>query len=241
MMMTPSRIVVALLILGGLGMTPCRALPPPDGGGSPLSAEAEIYAGGITGDSVGAAFRSITSADYGARLSFGLLRAFGFSLDYTFSNQTRSFSAATPQIGSLPSGSAIMRTGNLNMFSGNADFYLAQNQSVKFYISPGVGFAQTAGRNLTVVTPLGAASAPILAGRTVTFNMGAGLKVYPTKHFGLRFDVRDYVWPARSDTLNPSEDLVIAGTTVSNPQQYFGRIPVQNNLVFTVGLIFRFF
>jgi hypothetical protein len=73
----------------------------------------------------------------------------------------------------------------------------------------------------------------------VTFNLGAGVKRYPRKHFGFRLDVRDHVSQGGTGTLNPDQNLSISGTTLTNPQQYFGKIPVQNNLVFTLGLIFR--
>jgi hypothetical protein len=206
---------------------------------SPFSAEFEVYSGGITGDSIGAAYKSATRGDLGARFTFGFMKGINFSLGYMYSNQTRSFSAVTPATGTLPTGTALLRAGNLNMAFGSGEFNLIQTQRAKFYISPGIGFARNAGRNMTVITPLGAASAPVLAGRAVTFNLGAGVKIYPHKRIGFRIDVRDHVSQGGTGTLNPDQDLTISGTTITNPQQYFGNIPVQNNLVFTLGLIFR--
>jgi hypothetical protein len=208
---------------------------------SPFSAEFELYSGGITGDSIGAAYKSATRGDYGVRFSFGFLKGLNFNLDYMYSNQSRSFTAVTPGIGSLPSGTMLMRAGNLNVAFGSGEFYLIQRKQAKFYISPGIGFARNGGRNMTISVPLlGTASAPVLAGRAVTFNLGAGVKIYPLKHIGFRIDVRDHIAQGGTGTLNPQQDLTITGyPPVPNPQQYFGKIPVQNNLVFTLGLIFR--
>ena len=208
-------------------------------GRSPFSAEFELYSGGITGDSIGAAYKSATRGDYGVRFSFGFLKGLNFNLDYMYSNQSRSFTAVTPEIGSLPSGTMLMRSGNLNVAFGSGEFYLIQRKQAKFYISPGIGFARNGGRNLTLDTPLGRASLPVFGGRAVTFNLGAGVKVYPFKHLGFRLDVRDHIAQGGTGTLNPEQNLTIEGIPVPNPQQYFGKIPVQNNLVFTLGLIFR--
>ena len=208
---------------------------------SPFSAEFELYSGGITGDSIGAAYKSATRGDYGVRFSFGFLKGLNFNLDYMYSNQSRSFTAVTPEIGSLPSGTMLMRSGNLNVAMGSGEFYLIQRKQAKFYISPGIGFARNASRSMTFITPLGGASAssPIFPGTAVTFNLGAGVKVYPFKHLGFRLDVRDHIAQGGTGTLNPEQNLTIEGIPVPNPQQYFGKIPVQNNLVFTLGLIFR--
>lgn len=244
--MSRVKLACCLFLLGALGAMPVRAADPPVPinplkmfARSPLSAEFEVYSGGITGDSIGAAYRSATRGDYGLRFTFGFMKALNFSLNYMYSNQTRSFSAATPATGTLPTGTALLHAGNLNMFFGNGEFGVLQTKHAKFYISPGVGFARNAGRNMTIVTPLGAASAPVIAGMAVTFNLGAGVKIYPHKRIGFRFDVRDHVSQGGTGSLNPDQDLTISGTTITNPQQYFGSIPVQNNLVFTVGLIFK--
>jgi hypothetical protein len=176
---------------------------------SPFTAEFELYSGGITGDSIGAAYKSATRGDFGVRFSFGFLKGVNFNLDYMYSNQSRSFTAVTPETGPLPSGTLLMRSGN-------------------------------GGRNLTLIVPvLGQASLPVFGGRAVTFNLGAGVKIYPFKHLGFRLDVRDHIAQGGTGTLNPAQDLTIQGNTLPNPQQYFGKIPVQNNLVFTLGLIFR--
>ena len=86
---------------------------------SPFTAEFELYSGGITGDSIGAAYKSATRGDYGVRFSFGFLKGLNFNLDYMYSNQSRSFTAATPGTGPLPSGTLLMRSGNLNVAFGS--------------------------------------------------------------------------------------------------------------------------
>jgi len=240
------KLACCLFLLSSLTAVPVRAADPPVPinplkmfSPSSFTAEFEVYSGGITGDSIGAAYKSATRGDFGTRFTFGFMKGINFSLAYMYSNQTRSFSAVTPPTGTLPTGSALVHVGNLNMLFGSGEFNLIQTKRAKFYISPGVGFARNAGRNMTILTPLGKASAPVLAGRAVTFNLGAGVKIYPRKHLGFRIDVRDMVSQGGTGTLNPDQDMTISGTTVTNPQQYFGNVPVQNNLVFTLGLIFR--
>lgn len=105
--------LVCLLLLG-LGLAaPLRAADPVVAAPfpnpfrrSPFSAEAEIYSGGISGDSVGAAFHSINRGAYGARFTFGFMKAVNFSLNYMYSNQTRTLVATTPPFGTLPAGTA---------------------------------------------------------------------------------------------------------------------------------------
>jgi hypothetical protein len=238
---------VYCILLGLVSVaTPCWAADPPiflnplkGFVRSPFSAELELYSGGITGKSAGEAFNSATKGDYGIRFTLGFLKALNINLNYMYSNQTRSFTAVTPPIATLPSGTALMHAANLNMFFGNGEMNLFKMRRSTFYLSPGVGFVRTGARSMTIVTPLGIASSPILPAGTVTFNLGAGIKVFPLKHYGLRFDVRDYVSGGATGTLNPAQSLTISGSTISNPGQFFGVIPVQNNLVFTVGLIFK--
>lgn len=244
------------LLLGSLAVGAARAAGPPVFFNplkgfvrSPFSAEMEVYSGAITGKSVGAAFDSATKGDYGVRFTFGFLKALNFSLNYLYSNQTRSFTAVTPQVPSLglPSGSALMHAANLNMFFGNGELNLFRVPKATFYLSPGVGFVRNGARSMTLITPLGTASSPILPGTAVTFNLGAGVKIFPVKHFGVRFDVRDYVSGGGTGNLNSSlKGPAINLCAITNPNcttvnvgQYFGKIPVQNNLTFTLGLIFK--
>jgi hypothetical protein len=243
-----------LLLLAILAAVPAVAADPPPAPApwnplnafkrSPFSAEFEVYSGGITGDSVGAAYKTVTSGDYGARFTFGFMRAINFSLDYMYSNQDRTFTAVTPPVGTLPTGTLLMRAANLNMAFGSGEIYYLQTKRAKFYISPGVGFVRNGARSMTFITPLGTASSPILPGTAVTFNLGTGVKIYPWKHLGFRFDVRDHVSGGGTGSLGanglcsaivpPPPECV-----VNNAQQFFGSIPVQNNLVFTLGLIFK--
>lgn len=202
---------------------------------TPFTAEFEVYSGGITGDRIGAGYHSITRGDYGLRFTFGFMKNLNFSLNYMYSNQTRTLTAVTPSTGGLPTGTALMRSGNLNLFFGNGEFDLINTKRAKFYLTPGVGFARTGGRGLTVVTPLGSASAPLLPGTALSFNLGTGVKIYPRKHFGFRIDVRDFVSGGGTGSLQTSSNQPF----LQQSTQYFGPVPVQNNLVLTVGLIFR--
>ncbi len=221
-----------------------RGADPPGSKGSPFTAELEVYSGGITGDSVGAAFKSATRGSYGARFTLGFTRFLNFSFDYLYSNQSRSFTAVTPETATLPQGTLLMRANNLNVFFGSGEFNLIRTDRAKFYISPGIGVARNGSRNLTLITPLGAASAPLLGGRAVTFNLGAGVKIYPWKRVGFRLDVRDHVSGGATGSLAPP-DIVCPAVFPPDPEclgnapAFFGKTPVQNNVVFTLGLIFR--
>jgi hypothetical protein len=255
-----TRLVPCVLLLGSLAASPCRAADPPlflnplkGFVRSPFSAELELYSGGITGKSIGEAYQSATRGDYGVRFTFGFLKALNLSLNYMYSNQSRSFTAVTPASGTLPTGTALMRARNLAMGWGNGEINLVRFGRSTFYLSPGIGFVRNGSRDVSVITPLGTATSHILPGTAVTFNLGAGFKVFPFKHFGLRFDVRDHLSGGGTGNLSPQQNLVIsppctqiyplpAGcgpVSVPNPAQYFGPIPVQNNFVFTLGLIFK--
>ncbi|MGD1102916.1 MAG: hypothetical protein ABSA59_12700 [Terriglobia bacterium] len=211
-----------------------------------LGAEVEVYSGGITGKSIGAAYDSATRGDGGVRFTFGFMKAFNFSMGYMYSNQTRTLTTAVPASGGLPSGTALMRAGNLNVVFGNGEIGLAKFGRSTWYLSPGMGFARNAGRNMTFVTPLGSASAPILPGTAVSFNLGTGVKIFPWKHVGFRIDARDYVSGGGTGSLSANLNLppqlaalCTKGCTTFNPAPLFGMVPVQNNIVFTLGLIFK--
>jgi hypothetical protein len=246
--MWKTSLALLMLLLGNWAVVPALAADPakfifanPLKGfvRQPFSAEVEIYSGGITGDSIGAAYKSATRGDYGVRLTFGFLKALNFNLNYMYSNQSRSLVAVTPPTGILPTGTALMRAANLNLFYGNGEMNLARTKRATLYFSPGIGYARNGSRSLTLITPLGTASAPILRGAALTFNLGAGVKIFPWKRVGFRLDIRDHVSGGGTGNLNPAQGLSIAGQALANPQQYFGRIPVQNNVVFTLGLIYK--
>ena len=248
------QMLISILLLVMLATIPAAAADPPPAPipfnplrlfkRSPFTAEAEVYAGGITGDKIGAGFQSLTQGDYGTRFTFGFLKGINFTLDYMYSNQDRLFTAATPKTSALPSGLLLLRAANLNVAFGSGEVYFLQTKRAKFYISPGIGFVRNGARSMTFVTPLGTASSPILPGTAVTFNLGAGVKIYPWKHLGFRFDLRDHVSGGGTGALNASGLCAAVvppppGCVVDNAQQFFGSIPVQNNLVFTLGLIFK--
>jgi hypothetical protein len=256
--MRGTRLLCGALLLGTLAAGPCRADDPPSFLNplkgfvrSPFSAELEVYSGGITGKSIGEAFDSATRGDYGIRFTIGFVKALNLSFNYMYSDQSRSFTAVTPATSTLPTGTALMHSRNLSAGWGNGEINLAKLGRNTLYLSPGIGFVRDGSRDMTVITPFGGATSHILAGTAVSFNLGAGIKIYPFKHLGFRFDVRDYVSGGGTGSLTPQRTLVVspicpvAGIPgcgvidVPNPAQFFGPIPVQNNLVFTLGLIFK--
>ncbi len=241
-----STLAVCVLFFVSLSAMPAHAADPPlffnplkGFTRSPLTAEAEVYSGAITGKDIGSAYHSVTRGNYGLRFTFGFLKALNFNLSYLYSNQTRSLRAVTPPVGTLPSGFAFLRAANLNMAYGSGELNVLRSGSATFYVSPGVGLVRNGARSMTIVTPVGTASSPGFPGTAVTFNLGAGVKFYPLKHWGIRLDVRDHISGGGTGNLNPRGNLTIAGNSIANPQQFFGDVPVNNNLVFTLGLIFR--
>ena len=203
-----------------------------------FGAEFEVYTGGITGQSVGAAFKSAAQADYGLRFTVGVLKSLSFNVNYMYSNQTRTLSEGLPSVGGVPTGTVVARAGNMNMVFGNGEIDFIHAKHAVLYVSPGIGFARNGSRNLSLITPLGESSLPIATGTAVTFNLGAGVKIYPKKHWGVRFDARDFVSGGGTGNIN-SQIACIASTTLCDALPFLGRIPVNNNLVFTVGLIFK--
>jgi hypothetical protein len=199
-----------------------------------LGAEFEVYSGAISGQHLGAGYDTVTRGDYGLRFTFGFLRALNFSLGYMYSNQTRTLSATAPPSGSggPPSGTVLLHAANLNVGYGNGEFELISRKHAIFYLSPGVGFERNGARSLSFVTPGGTVTSPIGPGWAVSFNLGTGVKIYPWKHVGFRIDARDFVSGGGTGNLS-------SGQSSGIPTQYFGPVPVNNNIVFTLGLIYR--
>ncbi|HEV2352425.1 MAG TPA: hypothetical protein VG028_21525 [Terriglobia bacterium] len=211
-----------------------------------LGAEFEVYTGGITGQSVGAAFKSAAQGDYGLRFTFQILKSFSLSANYMYSNQTRTLTEALPPVGGLPTGTIVAHAANMNMVFGNGEFDFLHTKSAVLYISPGVGFVRNGSRNLSLATPFGEASFPLGAGTAMTFNLGTGVKIYPRKHWGIRLDARDFVSGGGTGALSPQIPPGVNLCTIQLPNcnnlgSLLGNVPVNNNLVFTVGLIFRLF
>ena len=251
--MSVPQFLAAFLVLAGLAAIPSPAADPPSVVNpfkgftrSPFTAELEVYSGGITGERIGAAYQSAGRGNYGARFTFGFLKGLNFSLNYMYSNQSRSFTAVPPPSPLLPTGALLMRANNLNMFFGNGEFNIVQTKRARFYLSPGMGFARNGSRSMTLLSPVVNVSVPILPGNSVTFNLGAGVKVYPFKRIGFRLDIRDHVSGGGTGSLRSSEDMYCIavyppppGCLVRSAGPYFGKIPTQNNITFTVGLIFK--
>lgn len=245
--MRRTGLVIAALLISYFATVPLSAADPlhlnPLHGlvRSPFSLEAEIYSGGITGEHLGSAFDSVTRGDYGVRLTFGVFNLLDFSAGYLYSNQTRTLTEGTPAVGGLPQGTVLLRSNNLNMAYGDGELTLVRLPHAQFYISPGIGFARNGARNITFTTPLGVVSSPIGGGTSVAFNLGTGVKIYPLKHFGLRLDLRDFVSGGGTGNVTSVPAGVLCPTTgcTASPASYLGNIPVNNNLVLTLGLIFK--
>jgi hypothetical protein len=210
-----------------------------------FGAEFEVYTGGITGQSVGSAFKTAAQGDYGFRFTVGVLKSLSFNVNYMYSPQTRTLTEALPPVGGLPTGTVVGRAANMNIVFGNGEFDFIHMKHAVLYISPGAGFTRNGSRNLSLITPVGESSFPLAAGTAATFNLGAGLKIYPRKHWGVRLDARDFVSGGGTGNLNPKFSGGVLCTIqlpfCNNLGQFLGNMPVNNNVVFTVGLICKLF
>ena len=223
------RVLIFSLVVWGLATSSLYAKRE----GSPLRAEIEVYSGGLMSDNVGAAFNSIGKGAYGARFGLCFTRFLNFDLNYAFSDQKSLLVADTG------TGLAAVRTGNWHFGAVNSSFHLVQCKRVTFYISPGVGFTRTGGRDISVVELAGADSARLPAYTLPSFNLAMGFKIYPWKHIGFRIDARDILTFSGPGNLNPEDVLNIGGTPRSDPGQFFGQLPYRNQIQFNLGLIFR--
>ncbi len=223
------NIVFALLILG-LGTGSAFA-----GEGSPLGGEIEIYSGGLVGDSVGSTLSSTTKGNYGARFSLGLTRFLSWEMDYNFSDQT------TTIISPFDPGAAIT-SKNRNAGSTGLAINLFSRRRAKVYVSPGVGFVKTGARQFSVedaINGLGTAPLPIDTG--LSFNMGGGVKIYPTKRVGFRVHVSNIITRDVQGVFDTGQLLDLNNGTQVDPSTLFQTVPGRKQMSFTIGLLFRLF
>jgi len=192
----------------------------------PLTAELELYAGGLTG--LGSAYDSPTRAALGSRLTFGLFERLDLSANWLYSTQARATTVPW-----LPGADLILRSVNLNVFFGTADLIFAQSRSAKFYVSPGFGFARTGDRRRMVAGQDGGGYDPLPAGTAWDFNVGTGLRPNRSKRLGLTFDVRYHISGAGK------WDYAFTHLLVAPALPPVRDVPRQHSLVFTVGLAFK--
>jgi hypothetical protein len=228
-----SRVTVtALLCLVGLGASSRLAA---QGGlvGRAFNADLEFYSGGISGQTLGTAYRSIGRGDYGARFNFGILKALTFSVGYLYSNQIRTLTTPTFQ------GAAQLRSVNLNSFYGNGDFNLIRLPRATFYLSPGAGISRYAGRSFNWITSTSGSSTsyPIEGTTAPTANLGMGVKVMASKRVGLSLDARDFL--SRGGSLPQASGTGPCPGPTPNCISGLFKVPAQNSLIFTLGLVFK--
>ena len=223
------NIAFALLIIG-LGTGSAFA-----GEGSPLSAEFEIYSGGLVGDSIGSTLSSTTKGNYGARFSVGFTRFLAWELNYGFSDQSSTLVSPLDPTASITSN-------NWNNGSTGMSINLVSRRRVKVYVSPGVGFVSTGARQFSIedaIEGLGTAPLPIDTG--LSFNMGGGVKIYPTKRVGFRLHVSDIITRDVQGAFDAGQLLDLSNGTQVDPSTLFTTIPGRKQMSFTIGLLFRIF
>ncbi|PYV08075.1 MAG: hypothetical protein DMG23_14470 [Acidobacteria bacterium] len=197
-----------------------------------FDADLELYSGGIAGQNLGAAYRSINRGNYGARLNFGFFKVLSFSVGYLYSNQVRTLTTTLPQ------GTAELRSLNLNSFYGNADFNLIRLPRATFYLSPGVGLTRYAARSFDWITSTSTTSYPIAGTSAPTANLGMGVKITAWRRWGLSFDARDFL-----STGGELPQAAGTGGTCPGPSANciagFFKVPPQNSLVVSLGLVIK--
>ena len=180
------------------------------GEGSPFRAEVEIYSGGLVGDSVGSTFNSVTKGNYGTRLSLGFTRFLNWELNYGFSNQ--------PTMLTSSNGPAAITSNNWNSGSSNFPINIYNHRRATIYVSPSFGFVRTGGREFSLMdvqNGLGTAPLPIDTG--LSFNLGAGVKIYPTKRVGFRLHFSDIVTRDTQGSLDTTQLLDLSNGTQVDP------------------------
>ena len=223
------NIVFALLILG-LGTGSAFA-----GEGSPLGAELEIYSGGLVGDSVGSTLSSTTKGNYGARFSVSFTKFLAWEMNYGFSDQSSTLVSPLDPTASITSN-------NWNNGSTGMSINLFSRRRAKVYLSPGVGFVSTGARQFSIedaINGVGTASLPIDTG--LSFNMGGGVKIYPTKRVGFRLHVSDIITRDVQGAFDAGQLLDLSNGTQVEPAEFFELVPGRKQMSFTIGLLIRLF
>jgi hypothetical protein len=195
----------------------------------PLTAELELYAGGLTG--LGSAYDSPTRPALGSRLTFGLFERLDLSANWLYATQPRATTVPW-----FPGTDLILRSVNLNVFFGSADLIFAQSRSTRFYVSPGLGFVRTGDRRRIFVGQGGGGYDPLPTGTAWAFNVGTGLRPNRSKRLGLTFDVRYHVSGAGKWDYPSAHLLQIPEAPTLPPVR---DVPRQHSLVFTVGVAFK--
>jgi hypothetical protein len=193
----------------------------------------ELTGGMITGDRVGASFESNTGGFVGGGLVFPVAQRLDLRAHYLYSNQDRRF-VAFPGNGGSP-GSVTVTASNLHLIMGTADVALRDWAKGKLYVSPGGGIVRNAAREVRLVDPSGASSGPNGAGNAPFASLGIGYMAWASERLGVRVEIRDVVAAGGTGPI----DIQFASQPSSFPAPALAKMPVQNNVAFTLSLAFR--
>jgi len=191
----------------------------------------EITGGVITGDRVGASFESNAGGLVGGAMVFPVARRLDLRAQYLFSNQDRRF-VAFPGTTELP-GSIRVTASSLHVLGGTADLALRNWEKGKLYISPGAGMALNAARQLVTVS--GSSSLDVSSTGSAPFaSLGLGYWARASDRLGVRFELRHYVSGGGTGDI-----YLYFPAAIGFPRPTLARMPVQNNVSFTVSFTFR--
>jgi len=132
-----------------------------------------------------------------------------------------------------------LRSVNLNSFYGNGDFNLFRLPRATFYLSPGVGISSYAGRTFHWISIADGSSTsyPVQGTTAPTANLGMGVKVMASKRVGLSLDARDFL--SRGGSLPQASGTAPCPGPTPNCISGLFKVPAQNSLVFSLGLVFK--
>jgi hypothetical protein len=183
----------------------------------------EMTGGVLTGERVGASFESKTGGLVGGGFVFPVAKRLDLRAQYLFSNQDRRF-VAFPGSPELP-GSITLTASSLHVMMGTADVALRNWETGKLYFSPGAGWIRNASRRV--------GTSPNSPGDAPFGSLGIGYWAEVSERFGVRLEVRDYVSGGGTGPI----DLFFPEQTWPTPT--LAKMPVQNNVAFTVSFTFR--
>jgi hypothetical protein len=184
----------------------------------------EITGGMLTGDRVGAAFESKTGALVGGGLVFPVAKRLDLRAQYLYSNQDRRFVAFPGDPPQIPP-SIQLHANNLHVVMGTADIALRSWEKGKMYVSPGAGWIRNAARRV--------GTSPNSSGDAPFGSLGIGYWAEISERLGVRLEVRDYVSGGGTGSI----DVFFLEQTWPTPT--LAKMPVQNNVAFTVSFTFR--
>lgn len=195
----------------------------------------EITGGMITGDRVGASFESRAAGLVGGGFAFPVVKRLDLRAQYLFSNQDRRF-LVFPGSPDLP-GSIVLTASSLHIMLGAADVALRNWGRGKLYLSPGGGWVRNSSRELVISDASGSSSGANPAGNAPFASLGIGYWARVSDSLGIRLELRHFVSGGGTGQISLAH--VLSPSVIGAVQPTLGKMPVQNNVAFTISFTFR--